>query len=409
MATRSEGTGPESDPLLAVLLERGRLVDPASFPALVREIAQRSGAVDATMYVVDYDQKALIPLPVAGVPAGDPLDIDSTLAGRVYRTLTVLEGQTDAGRRLLVPLLDSTTRVGVLELVVVDAGEAYMDWCERFADLATVLLAAKMDYGDIVHITRRRQPMSIAAEMQWNLLPPLTFTTNRMVISGALEPSYTIAGDSFDYALNGDLLHFGIIDAMGHGFEAAVMASVAIGAYRHSRRSGDGLQETYASMDDVLGRHFGPYRFATAQLAELDVSNGRLRWLNAGHPAPLLLRAGRVVDRLRIEPTLPVGFGGAVADVGDQQLEPGDVVLWFTDGVVEARSPEGRFFGEDRLAELAVRALGAGLPAPETTRRLVHAILDHQRGRLQDDASLMLVSWLGPHGQPPGWSKPPRR
>jgi serine phosphatase RsbU (regulator of sigma subunit) len=79
--------------------------------------------------------------------------------------------------------------------------------------------------------------------------------------------------------------------------------------------------------------------------------------------------------------------------VGVQQLEPGDAVLFYTDGVTEARSPEGGFFGEQRLVDLIVRNLAAGLPAPETMRRVVRALLAHQDGHLDDDATLALVQW----------------
>jgi serine phosphatase RsbU (regulator of sigma subunit) len=70
-------------------------------------------------------------------------------------------------------------------------------------------------------------------------------------------------------------------------------------------------------------------------------------------------------------------------------------VLLFTDGVIEARSKVGELFGVDRLADLVAREAAAGQPAPETMRRVMHAILAHQAGALQDDATTMLVEWQG--------------
>lgn len=75
------------------------------------------------------------------------------------------------------------------------------------------------------------------------------------------------------------------------------------------------------------------------------------------------------------------------------QLRPGDRVVLYTDGVVEARSPSGEFFGEERLADLIVRADSAGEPPPETMRRLMGSVMQHQAGQLQDDASIVLVEW----------------
>ncbi len=115
----------------------------------------------------------------------------------------------------------------------------------------------------------------------------------------------------------------------------------------------------------------------------------------SGHPPPLLLRNGRVVKTLVGEIAPPLGIGVGVA-VAEEILEPADRILFFTDGVVEARSAEGAFFGVDRLVEMITRASASGTPAPETMRRLSHAILDYQEGALQDDATIVVVEWQGP-------------
>jgi serine phosphatase RsbU (regulator of sigma subunit) len=146
--------------------------------------------------------------------------------------------------------------------------------------------------------------------------------------------------------------------------------------------------------------------FTTGLLAELDTATGLLRWTSAGHLPPLLLRHGQLVKTLDLQPELPFGvgltpLGGAGSEpevrVGTEQLEPGDYLLLFTDGVVEARSPEGELFGVPRLTDLMVRNLAAGLSAPETMRRAVTALLDHQAGNLVDDATMLLAQWRPAH------------
>ena len=87
----------------------------------------------------------------------------------------------------------------------------------------------------------------------------------------------------------------------------------------------------------------------------------------------------------------PAGPAGRAA--AGVQLRPGDRVLLYTDGIVEARSPAGEFFGEDRLADFVVRAETAGDPPPETLRRPMRSVMEHQSGRLQDDATIVLVEW----------------
>jgi serine phosphatase RsbU (regulator of sigma subunit) len=215
-------------------------------------------------------------------------------------------------------------------------------------------------------------------------------------IAGVLAPSTEVAGDSFDFSVDADTAHVAIIDAMGHGLEASRMANLAVGSYRHSRRRGLDLPETFTTMDGVVASQFGPDRFVTGQLARLDLASGRLNWVNAGHPPPLLWREGQPVDDLRCETSLPLGLGYVVAEVAEVELEPGDSVLFLTDGVIEARAPDGSLFGRSRLGELWRDAAASGEVPAEILRRLCHSILDHQKGRLQDDATLLLISWTGP-------------
>ena len=389
---------------LGQLIDRSHLSSPSDLPALVHDTATFMGAVEVVIYLASYEQRFLQPLSGAGVPDREAMDIDATLAGRAYRTGTMLEGdagENDTHHRLWVPLLDGTHRIGVLEMALDMVDDSVRVDARHFAGVVAELVVTRSAYGDVLPLVRRRQPMSLAAEMQWGLLPPLTFMDGRISVAGVLEPAYNIAGDTFDYAVNAHRLSFAIIDAMGHGFEATLLAAVAVSAYRHSRRAGRDLAETYAAMDEVISARFGPDRFVTAQLGELDASSGVLRWLNAGHPAPLLTRAGRVVGHLACDPTFPVGFGGSVAEIAETRLEPGDALLCYTDGVIEARSPDGEFFGDERLGDLLGRALTAQLPPPETVRRLVHALLEHQAEHLQDDATTLLIGWQGRHADAP--------
>jgi serine phosphatase RsbU (regulator of sigma subunit) len=270
----------------------------------------------------------------------------------------------------------------------------------RLAGLVADMLITKSMYTDRFFQARRRQPMSLSAEMQWQLLPPLMMTTPQVAVAGALEPAYDVAGDSFDYALNDNILHLAMIDAMGHGLGAALMATLAVGTYRHARRLNVGLDGLYAAMDEAISSQFGTDRFATAQMARLDVGTGRLEWVNAGHPAPLLLRDHQVVSELVSPTTLPVGFGGATPVVTERVLERGDRVLFFTDGVVEEDRTSGGVSGEARLRNL-IGSVGDGLePVQETVRLLSRALMRERGGVTSDDATLLLLEWRGGTADP---------
>jgi phosphoserine phosphatase RsbU/P len=128
---------------------------------------------------------------------------------------------------------------------------------------------------------------------------------------------------------------------------------------------------------------------------DLDLESGRLRYLNAGHPAPLVLRDGRLVAELEGGRRLPLGLGDTRAEPAELRLEPCDRLLFYTDGVIEARTGGGERFGLTRLIDLVHRHAGSGLPAPEVLRRLGHAVIEHQAGPPRDDAKLLLMEWSG--------------
>lgn len=118
----------------------------------------------------------------------------------------------------------------------------------------------------------------------------------------------------------------------------------------------------------------------------------------------MLLRGGKVVKHLAPPPALPLGLGDRAVETAEEHLQPGDRLLLYTDGVVEARDEHGEFFGVERLVDLLVRESASGHPVPEILRRLSRALLAHQHGRLQDDATTLLVEWRVP--DPAGGAEP---
>lgn len=389
---RSEGFG---ERLLGSLLDRAHQMPPHMIAPLIAQEIAMIGGRDVEVLLEDYDQMTLVPLPGERLLVGVPQPIDGTTAGRAFQSDATVERPDEEGVRLFIPLLDGTDRVGVLAFTLDTVDDHDRRLTRRLAGLVADILITKSMYTDRFFQARRRQPMSLSAEMQWQLLPPLMMNTPQVAIAGALEPAYNVAGDSFDYALNDDILHLAMIDAMGHGLSAAVMATLAIGAYRHARRFDAGLDELYAAMDSAVAAQFTVDHFATAQMARLDVSSGVLQWVNAGHPAPLLLRGHRVLAELDSPTTLPVGFGGAQPVVTERTLERGDRVLFFTDGLIEEHREGGEQFGEARLIDLIERASRDGGSVQEMVRRLSRDLLRERGGVTTDDATLLLLEWRG--------------
>jgi serine phosphatase RsbU (regulator of sigma subunit) len=389
------------------LLHASNVARADDLPAIVRAAGCEFGATVAVVYVVDYDQVHLLPLLEADpqveeklLASRGPLPVEGSVAGRCFTDVMVVGsvGAVDAGPGFSVwaPVLDGTDRLGVLELVFddeVQIDDALVTDVGLLASLVAELVMSRTLIGDFVERARRRLPMLLEAELQWKLLPPLTFASPDVSIAGVLAPTNEVAGDSFDYAVNGDIAHLCIVDAMGHGLDATLMSAVAIGALRNARRSGLDLVDTTRSMNKHLAAQFGGSKFVTAIIGELDTGSGVWRWVNAGHPAALVVRGGRVVKALDSIINPPLGLQADNPDVGEERLERGDRLLLYTDGVIEARDADGEFFGISRLVDLVSREAAAGRPAAETMRRLNLAILDHQEGVLQDDATTLTVQW----------------
>jgi hypothetical protein len=395
MVDRSEGFG---ERLLGLLLERARLMPPQLIAPLVAEEVARIGGRHVSILLQDYAQELLVPLPGQKLHVGEPEPVVDSPAGRSFLHGDVVEVPQDGGRgvRMYLPLLDGSDQVGVMALTLDVVGDDDRRLLRRLSGLVADMLVTKNAYTDLFFQTRRREPMSVSAEIQWSLLPPLSMTMPQVAVAGALEPAYRVAGDSFDYALNDNILHMAVIDAMGHGLDAATMATVAIGAYRHARRVFISLAEKYAFMDEAISQQFGPDHFVTAQLMHVNIASGGMELVNAGHPAPLLIRDGQVVTQLESATTLPVGFGGEAPRVREHALQPGDRVLCYTDGIIEEHVEGGEPFGEERLID-CVNRLGEGPTegVRADLRLLSHTLKKERGGRTTDDATLFMIEWRG--------------
>jgi hypothetical protein len=384
------------------LLQQAHHARPDDLPEMAMRAAPLIDATAVVLYLVDHQQRELLPLLGGAAPAREPFPVDGTLGGRAFSLVMpcVSTAEPD-GPRLWVPLIDGAERLGVVEVVTgAVPDEAAVRDVMAVAAVLAELVVTRSRYSDTVERLRRRRPMRLAAEMLRAQLPPLTFSTGHLLISGILEPCYDVGGDAFDYAVNGDVAHLALFDAVGHGsaggMRSVMLVSLALAAYRNARRAGMGLIDTYHHIDDAVRDH-DRRGMITAVFAELDQHTGLLRVISAGHPSGVVIRQGKVLKVLPTPTALPVTMGDKRPPVVvEEALEPGDHVLLYTDGITEARSPAGEQFGVDRLIDFAVKAIADQLPLPETTRRLVHAILDYQNDRLQDDATVLLAEWRSP-------------
>ncbi len=364
-------------------------------PGMLCQAFGRVG-MTAEMYLVDLAQRVLAP---ARPECVDELTVEGTLAGRAYQLVEIVVATgPDDGHVLWVPLLDGTERLGVVQLRLPTGADpqdaALRRHCWLLCRLMGHITMTKFAYSDTLHILQRSRPLSVDAELLWKLLPPLSFATDQLVISAVLEPFHRLGGDGFDYAVDDGTAFFAVFDAVGHDLQAGITTAIALAAIRNARRHGDHDLTALARVADESLMTEGPgNRFVTAVLARLDVRTGQLSYLIAGHPPPLLLRSNKSIRSLQHGPRVPLGVHGPDVGTGHEQLEPGDRLLLYTDGIVEARDHAGHAFGTDRLIDLAERNAADGLPVPESLRRLSHAVLAYGGEQLQDDATLLMLDW----------------
>lgn len=379
---------------VAALLHESRHQPPDRLGSFLTGRVAAFGMWDLSVYVTDFEQRHLVP--IEGSAATASVDIDGSSGGRSFTTATQVDEPTDGGVRLWSVVVDGAARLGVMSVTTAELDDEGRSLADSLAGVVAALLVTRGQCTDSYTMLRRTEKFTLAAEMQWELLPPLSLDSGRVSVAGLIQPAYQVGGDSFDYAVNGDVLEFAVFDAMGHGLVSSQLSHLAVCSYRHSRRSGLALEATYLAMDEAVAARSRGEEFVTCTIGRLSLLDGELSWINVGHPLPLLVRAGEVVGTLWCEPALPAGLGshgrGRCIEVAHAVLEPGDRLFYITDGVVDAHRPGGEDFGRERLVALLREHSQAGLDAAETVRQLSHTVLDHH-GVLSDDTTAFLVDF----------------
>ena len=374
---------------VAALLHEARRSAPDAVGSFLAGRVEGFGMRDLSVYVTDYEQRRLVP--IVGSADTESIDLDNSAGGTSFTGARQVEQVTGSGVRLWSVVVDGAARLGVMAVTVSAIDAEARSLADSLAGVVAALLVTRGQCTDAYTTLRRSQSISLAAEIQWGLLPPLSLDSGRVSVAGLIQPAYEVGGDCFDYAVNGETLDFAVFDAMGHGLESSQLAHLAVSSYRHSRRSGLDLAATYQAMDTAIATRGQGEAFVTCILGRLDLLRGALTWINVGHPLPLLVRDGQVIAPLPCAPTLPAGLGGRLIEVAHYALLSGDRVFCITDGVIDAHRPRSEDFGEQRLiAFLAGQT--RQLDTAEMVRQLSHTVLDHL-GTLSDDTTAFLIDF----------------
>jgi serine phosphatase RsbU (regulator of sigma subunit) len=374
--------------------------DQAAPYALVDVLAQslsKSGLQRLVLHLASHDGESLVSLvPGEEQPAGT-MPVEGTMPGRVFVEQRPTEVEAGDGLRMLVPVSERSYRLGVLELIFPELDDALRETAIEHALLAAHLLITDGRYTDYYLCTRRMQPMALPAELQWQLLPPRAMGFGGVSVAGMLVPAYDVGGDLFDYGAEPGIMHMAIFDVMGHGVVSAVISGLVAGAFRNARRSGADLQAQGVAVDAAL-RKFEQGVFTTGVMAEVDPARGELRYLNYGHPDPILLRGGATSRLAPSERAVPLGLTEPDwpvhhAAVQTVALRYGDVIVLHTDGAVEIRDPHDKPLDEEGFEALVQKHAQVGTEPWELTRRIAGDLMSYRRSDLVDDATVTVLRY----------------
>ena len=318
----------------------------------------------------------------------EPVTLSNSIYERVLLSQTIDTVRSGEDWVVLVPVTERGDAIGILELSLrqrPDAGT--VDYLVAAAHALAYVLVASRRHTDLFEWAQRDIPFSVAAEIQRRLLPSAyTAEAGSFTLAGWLEPSHAAGGDTFDYSIDREYLYASITDAMGHSTEAALLATLTVGTLRNRRRA---LATPAEQADDANTELLDGARadqFVTGLILRIRLADGMAEIVNAGHPAPYLLRAGRTATvELATQP--PLGVQPMRYETQILQLQPGDRLLLVTDGYLERNA-----------SQVDVRdvfgATGDRHPR-QIVQELARRVLNATGARLRDDATVLCIDWHG--------------
>ncbi len=373
----------------------------AAAEVLGAALTEDLGARDVSFLIADYSGRSLIRLAHVGGRAGpgspsrertEVVPLAGTPQGRALAGQEVEVVTEQGGSRLFAPVTSRGEAVGVLELGLADAPDEHtLAAVVGAAHALAYVVIANRRFTDLYEWGQRSLPLSLEAEIQHRLLPgSYTCEAGQFTLAGWLEPAGDVGGDTFDFSVERDTLHLSMTDAMGHTLDAALLATILVGALRHARRRGVDLAEQAAVADAALSRHAREGAFVTGQVVRVDLPSGVACIVNAGHPPPIRVRDGHAeaVDLLADPPFAAPKIGDY--RVQELPLEAGDRVVFLTDGMLERNA--------SAVDAASVLAATRHLHPREAVQELTRAVVEACGGDLRDDATVLCLDW---HGGPP--------
>ncbi|MEV6251452.1 PP2C family protein-serine/threonine phosphatase [Streptomyces sp. NPDC051742] len=358
-------------------------------------LREHCGALRVELRLADYALRTL--QPVGHDSGADPsVPIHGSPQGRAFGAQEPHVVRESGALRVHLPVTVRGDRLGVLtaelppeaDLVPLLPGLAQV--CEA---LGHEILVAERD-TDLYVLARRATRLTLAAEMQWQLLPGRSCARPEFALAAHLEPAYAIFGDNYDWSVSDGRLTLTVTNGMGEGIEAALLTNLAINALRNARRAGLPLADQAALADQAVYAHYRGEAFVSVLLLCFDLATGEVEAVDAGSPR-LWRQRGQAVESIGFEAQLPLGmFEDSVYVPERFAVRPGDRLLFGSDGVYAAVSPAGESYGDRALAR-ALRGTRL-LPPTHVPQAVLRELAVHHGGiPLEDDALVVCLDWHG--------------
>jgi serine phosphatase RsbU (regulator of sigma subunit)/CHASE3 domain sensor protein len=245
--------------------------------------------------------------------------------------------------------------------------------------------------------------LEIAGAIQRNLQQRTMPHTATVKLVPIQRQANLVGGDWYDVEVDHASLTVAVGDASGKGIAAALMATVALSVLRAERGQGASARRIIERANEALKEATEPESFTTLIYATIDLATGQAGWLNMGHPSPFMLTSSEEPERRDGRPQGYFLEGPRNRALGwfDEpgmaettiQLRPGDRLILYTDGFLEAKAPDGVIFGENRFAEALIRL--APLDSNELGEELVRDVEHFAAGKLDDDLTMLVIEFQG--------------
>jgi serine phosphatase RsbU (regulator of sigma subunit) len=356
------------------------------------------GASAVRLHLADYALTVLQPVDVAAHPE-EALSLHNSPEGRAF-------GSQEPHEQLrhedevdhLLPVTVRGERLGILTVRLPgdrSTPEAVDDLTQVAELLGHEILVAERD-TDLYQRARRVNRLTLAAEMQWDLLPARACTAREYAIGAQLEPAYSIHGDNFDWSAEAGELTLSVTNGMGEGIHASLLTNLVVNALRNARRAGIGIADQASLADQALYEQYRGAASVSTLLLRFDLETGKVDVVDAGSPQ-LWRQRGKSVERVEFDAQLPLGMFEESDYVAESfRVLPGDRLFFVSDGVYEAVSPRGEVYGDRALARV-INATSL-LPAAMVPRAVLTELAGHRETETADDALVLCLDWFGRPG-----------